>query len=128
MGPAPQIAKPKTSTKQATFSTTGGGGGGQGGPAAVVAKPIQKSVTEDAPMWKVLLLGDEEYEEDPVCDVLCAVMPEVIADARQAKEKYDEAMNVGKALLVLAPFEHAEMYQEQLARADPMVFAQIEEE
>ena len=78
-------------------------------------------------MWKVLLLGDEEYEPDPVCEVLKAVIPD-IDNLRQAKEKYDEAETTGKALLLVAPKEQAEHYVEQLIRADPMVYGSIEEE
>ena len=78
-------------------------------------------------MWKVILLGDEEYEEDPVCEVLKAVIPE-IDNLRQAAEKYQEAQATGKALLLVVPKEQAEHYVEQLVRADPMVYGSIEEE
>ena len=64
MGPAPAIAKPKTITRQKTGG--GGPGGGGGTPTIQVAKPKLKRVVEDVPMWKVNLLGDAEYEEDPV--------------------------------------------------------------
>ena len=80
--------------------------------------------------YKVILLGDEEYEPDPVCDVLVKVIPD-IENVVQAKDKYEEAMGpVGKSLLMICPKEHAEGYAEQLIRADPemMVFAEIEEE
>jgi hypothetical protein len=62
-GPAPAIAKPKTITRQ---KSAGGGGPGGGGPTVQIAKPKLKRVVEDVPMWKVLLLGDNDYEEDPV--------------------------------------------------------------
>lgn len=63
---APAIAKPKTVTRQ---KTSGGGPGGGGGGAGAVqtAQPKLKRIIEDIPMWKVVLLGDSEYEEDPVC-------------------------------------------------------------
>jgi hypothetical protein len=63
---AMQLAPAPTKTR--TIQTTDGGGGGKGrsGPAAVVAKPKRKANTEETPMWKVILLGDEEYEEEPV--------------------------------------------------------------
>ncbi|KAL1529266.1 hypothetical protein AB1Y20_000220 [Prymnesium parvum] len=123
MAPAPL----KTRTKQ-TFSTSDGGkGGGKSGGAAQVAKPKRKSHTEDVPMWKVIMLGDEEYEEDPVCEVLLQVIPE-IGNLRQAQEKYREAELTGKSMLLVVPKEHAESYVEQLIRADPMVYAEIEEE
>lgn len=153
MGPAPAIAKPKTITRQKTGG--GGPGGGGGTPTVQIAKPKLKRVVEDVPMWKVHLLGDEEYEEDPVsrfphprcnhvvfsriffcrnlpfqvCTVLKQVVPDIEND-RQAAERYKEAMLHGKSLLVVAPKEHAEAYVEQLARADPemIVFAEATEE
>merc|ERR1719502_920670 len=67
---APQIAKPKTSIKQKTFSNSPGDGGGGGAPSQAIARPQRKQHTEDMPLWKVILLGDEEYEEDPVCKVI----------------------------------------------------------
>ena len=63
-GPAPAIAKPKTITRQKTGGPGGGGGGGAG--AVQTAQPKLKRIVEDVPMWKVILLGDNEYEQDPV--------------------------------------------------------------
>lgn len=128
-GPAPSIAKPKTIIKQRTFGAGGDGGGGQGPAGPQLAPPLRAQQTEDVPMWKVILLGDSDYEEDPVCEVLKGVIPEIGND-REAKMKYDECQATGKALLIIVPKEHAEGYVEQLARADPemIVYAQIEEE
>merc|ERR1719221_1656700 len=126
-GPAPAIAKPKTKIKHATYTGSPGNGGGKssGAAATVTAKP--KQITEDMPLWKVILLGDEEYVEEPVCDALVRVIPE-LANVMQAKERYHEAQQTGKSLLIVAPKEHAELYKEQLIREEPMVFADIEEE
>ena len=38
------------------------------------------------------------------------------------------ACSAGKAQLVVVPFEQGEFYQEQLAREDPMIFAELEKE
>lgn len=67
--PVAQLAPAPLKTRQKTFTTDGGGGkGGPGGaPTAAIAKPKRKAHTEDVPLYKVILLGDEEYEEDPVC-------------------------------------------------------------
>lgn len=80
-------------------------------------------------MWKVILLSDDEYEEDPVVSVLHQVIPE-IENERQARERYEEAMSTGKSLLITQPKEQAEFFVEQLARADPqmVVYSTIEEE
>lgn len=125
---SPQIAKPKTVTKQKT-SGPGGGGGKGGGGAAQIAKPKRKAHVEDIPMWKVILLSDEEYVEDLVCTVLKSIIPGIEND-RQAAERYQEAMKSGRSLLITQPKEQAEFYVEQLARCDPdmIVFSTIEEE
>ena len=49
------------------------------------------------PLWKVILLGDEEYIEDEVCPVLVAIIPDIEND-RQAKEKYDDVTLTGHSL------------------------------
>ena len=63
-----QLAPAPLKTRQKTTYTTDGGGGGKGGgaPGAQIAKPKRKAHTEEVPLYKVLLLGDSEYEEDPV--------------------------------------------------------------
>jgi len=63
---AMQLAPSPTKTR--TFQRTDGGGSGKGGgaPTVNIAKPKMKEATEDVPMWKVILLFDEDYEEDPV--------------------------------------------------------------
>eukprot|EP00966_Prymnesium_polylepis_P158631 3666640-Prymnesium_polylepis.1 len=71
MAPAPLKTKQKVTYK----TSGGGGGGGKGGSAAQIAKPKRKAHTEDLPLFKVIMLSDEEYEEDPVCEVLMQVRP-----------------------------------------------------
>jgi ATP-dependent Clp protease adapter protein ClpS len=129
MGPMPQIAKPKTRQVTKSKPASGGGGGGKGAGAAQIAKLIPKTNVEEPPMYKVVMLNDEDYEEDPVCSVLVAVIPEIVND-RQAAEKYNECIRYGKAVLIVQPKELAEAYVEQLTRADPLmiVYSEIEEE
>ena len=125
-----QLAPAPTKTRQKTYTNDGGGGkGGGGAPSAAIAKPKRKAHTEEVPLYKVILLGDNEYEEGPVCSVLHSVIPE-IENLRQATEKYDEAQNTGKALLIVVNKELGEAYVEQLARFDPemIVYADLEEE
>ena len=119
----------KTRTRQKTSDGGGKGGGGGGAPTAAVAKPKRKTHIEDVPMWKVILLGDDEYEEDSVCTVLHQVIPD-IENQRQARERYEEAMSTGRSLLLIQPKEQAEFFVEQLARCDPqmVVYSKLEEE
>ena len=68
-----QLAPAPQKTRQKTVTTGPGGGGGKGGgaPTVNIAKPKRKAHTEDVPLYKVILLGDAEYEEDPVRAVQC---------------------------------------------------------
>lgn len=63
-----QLAMPETKTKQRVSTGDPGGGGGKGGgsPSLQIAQPKRKVESEDCPLWKVILLGDEDYESDPV--------------------------------------------------------------
>lgn len=125
-GPAPAV--PKTRTRQVTRTAPPQVGKPQQKQKVQNAKPAMKKDMASEPMWKVVMLGDdEEYECDPVCEVLQTVIPD-IENFQQAKEKYDEAQSTGKAMLLVVPKEHAEAYVEQLIRAEPMVYAEIEEE
>merc|ERR1711924_153013 len=122
------IAKPKT--KQVTKTGPPQVAKPQNAQKVTPAKAVPKQQTEDVPMWKVILLGDDEYEEEPVCEVLKNVIPD-IENIMQAKQKFAEAQGpAGKSLLIIVPQEHAEGYVEQLIRADPehLVFAEIEQE
>ena len=64
-----------------------------------------------------------------VCTAVKEVIP-TINNFREATERYNEAQNHGKSLLIVVNQELAEAYVEQLARFDPqmIVFADIEEE
>ena len=124
-GPAPAV--PKTRTRQVTRTAPPQVGKPQQKQKVQNAKPAMKKDMEAEPMWKVTMLGDDEYEVDPVCEVLQTVIPD-IENFKQAKEKYDECDSTGKAMLLVVPKEHAEAYVEQLIRAEPMVYAEIEEE
>ncbi|CAM9280974.1 unnamed protein product, partial [Phaeothamnion confervicola] len=110
----PQIAQPKTEAAQATK-------------AAQAAKPKQKQQTEEeeVPMFKVILLGDEGYERAHVVMSL-QIVPDT--DNVRAAEIYDEAQTTGKGLCGIYPEEHAELYVQQLTRAEPMIFADLEPE
>jgi len=77
LAPAPA----KTKTRQVTDG--GGSGKGGSGPAAIVAKPKLMKNTEEVPMHKVILLGDEDYEEEPVRELVAgAPAPASAASSR----------------------------------------------
>ena len=81
---------------------------------------------EEAPMFKLMLLGDSSYDSAHVIERMCAVVQDM--DEDQASSVLQQANSVGKAMCGKYPFEMAELYKEQLIRSDPMIFSDIEEE
>lgn len=81
---------------------------------------------EEAPLYKVMLLGDDAYDGAHVMERMCAIMEDM--DEDQAANIFQQAQQEGKAMCGKYPMEHAEMYKEQLIRSDPMIFSDMEEE
>jgi len=81
---------------------------------------------QEAPMFKLMLLGDSSYDPAHVIERMCAVVDDM--DEDQASSVLQQANQVGKAMCGKYPFERAELYKEQLIRSDPMIFSDIEEE
>jgi len=81
---------------------------------------------QDAPMFKVMLIGDESYEQAHVMQRICEIMEDM--DENQAATVYKQAKQAGKAMCGKYPLEIAEMYAEQLVRSDPMIYADVEDE
>ena len=86
----------------------------------------RKEDFQDAPMYKLLLLSDDSYDPEHVITRMCAIMEDM--DEDQAATVYHQAMQGGKAMCGIYPFERAELFKEQLLRSDPMIFADMEEE
>ena len=93
-----------------------------------MSEPVRRRErnTEDAPMYKVMLIGDDEYDQEHTIERMCSIMEDV--DEGQASSVYTQAQSGGKAMINKYPFEHAELYVEQLLRSDPMIFCELEEE
>lgn len=81
---------------------------------------------EDAPLFKVMLIGDDDYDQAHVVERMCEIIDDM--DENQAASVYKSAQQGGKAMCGKYPLEHAEMYKEQLIRSDPMIFSDVEEE
>mmetsp|Transcript_29902 Transcript_29902/g.56100 ORF Transcript_29902/g.56100 Transcript_29902/m.56100 type:complete len:178 (-) Transcript_29902:671-1204(-) len=81
---------------------------------------------EEAPMFKLMLLGDDSYDPAHVVERMCAVVEDM--DEDQAATVLQQANQEGKAMCGKYPFEVAELYKEQLIRSDPMIFSDLEEE
>ena len=81
---------------------------------------------EEAPMFKLMLLGDDSYDPVHVAERLCAIVDDM--DEDQASTVIQQASQSGEAMCGKYPFEKAELYKEQLIRSDPMIFSDIKEE
>jgi len=90
--------------------------------------PVSKRKEEfqDAPMYKVMLLGDDSYDAEHVVLRMTAVMEDLDEDS--ASTVFQQAMQEGKAMCGKYPYERAELFKEQLLRSDPMIFVEMEEE
>ncbi|CAB9502931.1 expressed unknown protein [Seminavis robusta] len=92
------------------------------------AEPVQRREEkfEDAPMFKLMLIGDDGYDVTHVVERLCAIVDDM--DEDQAANVVQQADQEGKAMCGKYPFERAELFKEQLQRSDPMIFSDLEDE
>jgi|EP01083_Nonionella_stella_P246588 ATP-dependent Clp protease adapter protein ClpS len=81
---------------------------------------------EDAPMFKVMLIGDEDYDQAHVIERMCEVLDDM--DENQAASVFKSAQQGGQAMCGKYPLEHAEMFKELLIRSDPMIYSDVVEE
>ncbi len=95
---------------------------------AEVGDPISRRDEEfqEAPMFKLMLIGDDSYDPSHVIERMCAIVDDM--DEDQASTIVQQANQVGKAMCGKYPFEKAELFKEQLIRSDPMIFSDLEEE
>ncbi|MGK3740948.1 MAG: ATP-dependent Clp protease adapter protein ClpS [Bacillariaceae sp.] len=95
---------------------------------AEIHDPISRRDEEfmEAPMFKLMLLGDESYDAVHVMERMCAIVDDM--DEDQATTVIQQAKSSGEAMCGKYPFEKAELYKEQLIRSDPMIFSEIKEE
>ena len=87
------------------------------------AEPVQRREEEfqEAPLFKLMLLGDDSYDITHVVERMCAIVDDM--DEDQAANVFQQANQEGKAMCGKYPFERAELFKEQLQRSDPMIFA-----
>ncbi|CAM9931122.1 unnamed protein product, partial [Laminaria digitata] len=91
-----------------------------------VTKTKRSTETEDAPMFKVLLIGDEEYNREHVVMSIQDIVPDT--DNTRAAEIFEEAQEAGKGFCGTYPEEEAELYVEQFTRCEPIIYADMEKE
>ena len=95
---------------------------------AKTSEPISRRDEEfqDAPMYKVMLVGDGDYDQAHVVERMCAIFEDM--DENKAASVFKQAQQGGKAMCGKYPYEYAELYKEQLLRSDPMIYSDVEEE
>lgn len=125
MAGAPAQAPAKVKQAQKTSD-----GGGKGGTEQVTKTADPKTrvevEVEEAPRFKLLLIGDEEYSEEHVVERMVDLVDDL--DKKQGVEVYYAAQKAGKGLIGVFVLEMAEFYAEQLARSEPMIFTDLVKE
>lgn len=81
---------------------------------------------EDAPMYRLYLVGDESYEQEHVCTRLFEVIEDCSED--DAAALFKSAYQSGEAFMGKYPLEVAETYAEQLTRSDPIIYADVRDD
>ena len=118
-------AQPKI--KIASKPTPGGGAPQKQQTKTVqLAPPERKTEDAEVPMWKVILLGDEEYDEAYVVQTMKQVVVQVTRE--KCESCFQEAQLHGASELVVVPQEHAEHFVQQFHRCDPVVYTTCEPE
>eukprot|EP00636_Phaeomonas_parva_P016468 CAMPEP_0118851512 /NCGR_PEP_ID=MMETSP1163-20130328/936_1 /TAXON_ID=124430 /ORGANISM="Phaeomonas parva, Strain CCMP2877" /LENGTH=150 /DNA_ID=CAMNT_0006783867 /DNA_START=103 /DNA_END=555 /DNA_ORIENTATION=- len=119
---SPAIAKPKVSIGQKSS----------------IGQPQQKQVqkvnqkqrtqdgdTDEAPMYKVILIDDNTYTKEHVVKNLVRI---ISMEEKTAADVYVATKTDEQAIACITTQETAEHYVEQLGRCSPMIFANMEEE
>lgn len=124
--PSIQIGRPKTSIKkdvgravqqpqEAQTDTERG---------SAKARPRRKTQEDEIPMFKVILLGDEEYVE---AHVVTQLQKTVQIDKSEATRIFREAQTTGSSIVCVVCEEHAEFYAQQLRRQEIFVVVEKDE-
>lgn len=124
--PATQIGRPKTSIKKDVGRVTAEPQ--QAEPDAergsAKARPRRKTQADEVPMFKVILLGDEEYVE---AHVVTQLQKTVQINKEEASRIFQEAQATGSSIVCVVCEEHAEFYAQQLKRQDIFVVVEKDE-
>ena len=90
------------------------------------SEPDQLGDFEDAPMYRLFLLGDESYEQEHVVTRVHEIIENISED--EAARIFKSAYQTGEAFIAKFPKEIAETYAEQLTRSDPIIYADVRDD
>lgn len=118
------IATPKT--KQVTTTVQKQKQKNEQKQKAKPSEPDQLSDFEDAPMFRLFLIGDESYEQEHVVNRVHEIIENISED--EAARIFKSAYQTGEAFIAKFPKEIAETYAEQLTRSDPIIYADVRDD
>ncbi|KAL9184451.1 hypothetical protein ACHAXT_002537 [Thalassiosira profunda] len=81
---------------------------------------------EDAPMYRLYLIGDEGYDQEHVVTRIHEIVEDCSED--DAATLFKAAYQGGEAFMGKYPMEIAETYAEQLTRSDPIIYADVRDD
>mmetsp|Transcript_22383 Transcript_22383/g.34090 ORF Transcript_22383/g.34090 Transcript_22383/m.34090 type:complete len:172 (+) Transcript_22383:63-578(+) len=81
---------------------------------------------EDAPMFRLYLIGDEGDDQEHVVTRVYEIVEDCSED--DAATLFKSAYQTGEAFMGKYPREIAEMYAEQLTRSDPIIYADVRDD
>jgi len=119
---SPQIARPKVSISNPVAQPQTAAGKPK--TATPDLKPKQKTQDDETPMFKVILLGDNDYEQAHVVVSITKTIPSV--QKEEALKCFVEAQMTGSSIIIVVTEEHAEHYVQQLKRSQ--IYAKMEQE
>ena len=73
------------------------------------------------PMWKVMIIKNEEYDKKQVVNKLKNILPFLSMD--KCKQYFQEAQTKGSSDIAIVPQEHAEFYVFQLMNKEPIIYS-----
>lgn len=123
---APKVGRPKTSIKKDVGRVTSQPEEPQADAekGSAKARPRRKTQADEVPMFKVILLGDEEYVES---HVVTQLQKTVQIQKSEATRVFREAQSSGSSVVCVVCEEHAEFYAQQLRRQDIYVVVEKDE-
>ncbi|EKX41716.1 hypothetical protein GUITHDRAFT_112132 [Guillardia theta CCMP2712] len=119
---SPQIAKPKVDIGHQLGTTQPEAGKPK--VAKPKAAPKRKTQDDECPMYKVILLGDNEYEQSHVVTQITKLIPSISKE--EGIRIFVEAQMTGSSVIIVCTEEHAEHYVQQLKRQQ--IYAKMEKD
>lgn len=121
---SPAIGRPKTQIKKELGRVTQQQAPEpQADKGSAKARPRRKTQADEIPMYKVILLSHDEYDE---AHVVTQLQKTCQLDKQHSKRVFHEAQSTGSSIACVVCEEHAEFYAQQLRRQE--IFVEVEKD